>query len=104
MPARFLVEDCFEIASRAVFVVHGRILDGSVRRGQRVREPAALDVPVDAVEFVLLSASEGRENPALTFRYSNAAQLARWQALGLRDQTLELQDPIAGFNSDGAAV
>ena len=41
---------------------------------------------------MLLSASEGRENPALTFKYRDEAQLARWQALPLAGQTLELED------------
>jgi len=92
MRARFLVEDTFQLSRLGIFVVHGRILDGTVRPGQRVRTPPGLDAPVDRVEFVLLSASEGRENPALTFKYRDEAQLARWQALPLAGQTLELED------------
>jgi len=92
MRARFLVEDFFCIASRGVFVVHGTIVSGAVQRGQRVRAPFGLDAPVEAVEFALLSASEGRENPALAFRYRDADQLTRWQSLGLIGQTLELEE------------
>ncbi|MEA2761524.1 MAG: hypothetical protein QOD47_808 [Gemmatimonadaceae bacterium] len=92
MSAHFLVEDTFRLASREIFVVHGRIVDGAVQRGQHVRVPSGLDAPVEAIEFVLLSASEGRENPALVFRYRDMDQLARWQALGLAGQMLELQD------------
>ena len=93
MSAHFLVEDTFRLARREIFVVHGRIVHGAVQRGQRVRAPSGLDAPVETVEFVLLSASEGRrENPALVFRYRDMDQLARWEALGLAGQTLELED------------
>jgi hypothetical protein len=92
MFAHFLVEETFSVSSRESFVVHGRIVDGVVRRGQRVRAPSGLDAPVEAIEFVLLSVSPGRENPALVFRYRDVDELARWQALGLTGQTLELED------------
>ena len=92
MTAQFLVEETFHLDSRGVFVVHGRILEGTVRRGQRVRAPVELDAPVDEVGFVLLSATEGRENPSLAFKYRDQAQLARWQALGLTGKTIELDD------------
>jgi hypothetical protein len=104
MKARFLVEDTFVLASRGIFVVHGKILDGTVRRGQRVRAPRGVDAPIDSVEFLLLSADEGsensalrfRENPALAFRYRDEVQLAAWQALALKGQTLELGDDEVG--------
>jgi translation elongation factor EF-Tu-like GTPase len=92
MSARFLVEDTFCLASREMFVVYGRIVDGTVKRGQRVRAPSGLDAPVEAIEFVLFSVSPGRENPALVFRYRDMEELARWQGLGLAGQTLELAD------------
>jgi translation elongation factor EF-Tu-like GTPase len=96
MPARFQVEDTFRSETRGLFVAHGRILDGTVRRGQRVVAPPGLPAPVDTVEFVLLSASEGRENVALCFRYRDDEQLAQWQSLGLAGQILELADSVAG--------
>jgi len=104
MPARFLVEDTFRLSSRGVFVVHGRIVEGTIRVGQRVRAPWQLDAPVHSVEFVLLSASEGRENPALVFKYSDEAQLARWQALPLTGETLELEDGDVPAERRRAAV
>ena len=100
MTARFLVEDSFPVRSRRIFVVHGQILDGVLRIGQRVRTPLGLDVPVSGVEFALLSATAGRENPALTFTYESDAQLARWQALAMAGETLELADGVAGVGSD----
>ena len=96
---REVVKNTVRLSSRGVFVVHGRIIDGTISRGQRVHRPPGLDAPVAGVEFVLLSASEGRENPALTFKYRDEAQLARGQALDLMGQTLELED---GDVSSGA--
>ena len=92
MPAKFLVEDTFKLTSRGIFVAHGKILAGTVRRGQHVVVPPSLTARVDAVEFVLLSATEGRENVALCFRYRDDEELARWRGLGLGAQTLELAD------------
>ena len=96
MPARFQVYETFLLQSRGLFVAHGNVLDGAVRRGQRVVAPPGIDVPVDAVEFVLLSATEGRENVALCFCYRDVEQLAQWQSLQLAGQILELADTIAG--------
>jgi hypothetical protein len=103
MTARFLVEQSFPLRSRQLFVVHGQILDGVLRIGQSVRAPQGIDAPVAGVEFALLSATEGRENPALTFRYGSDAQLARWQALALGGATLELEDSPAEVCSDARA-
>jgi len=100
MTARLLVEGSFALPSRRLFVAHGRILDGILRIGQRVRAPSGLDAPVAAVEFVLLSATAGRENPALAFAYQSEDQLSRWQALTLAGRTLELEDDNAPANAD----
>ena len=96
MSARFRVEDTFHIQTRSLFVAHGRILAGTIRAGQRVVAPTGLHAPVDSVEWVLLSATEGRENPALCFKYQNERELAQWLALDLAGQTLELTDSGAG--------
>jgi hypothetical protein len=102
MLAHFLVEKTFSLSSCQLFVVHGTILDGVVRRGQRVRAPSGLDTPVEAIAFVLLSVSPGRENPALAFRYRDVAELARWQALGLAGRTLKLEDGELPRHRDAA--
>lgn len=96
--ARFLVENTFPVTSRGVFVVQGSILGGVVHPGQRVKAPAGIDAPVDAIELVLVSATETRDVPGLTFRYRDAAELARWQALDLKGQALELEPPTAPGN------
>jgi len=96
MAARFRVEDTFEIASRGIFVAHGEILAGTVRSGQHVVTPPGLSAPVDAVESALLSATGGRANVALCFRYRDREELARWQGLTLAGRTLELTDTRDG--------
>lgn len=90
MSARFLVEGTFQVRSRRLFIVHGQVLDGTVRVGQVVERPDGLGAAVRAVKFALLSAREGRENPALGFEYRDENELVRWQALALRGKTLEL--------------
>jgi translation elongation factor EF-Tu-like GTPase len=103
-PAQFLVEDTFTIASRGIFVAHGKILSGTVRRGQHVAVPLGLTVPVDEVAFVLLSATEGRENVALCFRYRDEEELAQWRRLSLTGQTLELTDTVEGEHRAPGAI
>ena len=92
MSARFRVEDTFLIPTRSIVVAHGQILAGTVYAGQRAVSANGFDAPVNAIEFVLLSATEGRENPALCFKYQSDIELAQWLALDLAGQTLELTD------------
>ena len=102
MPARFRVEDTFQIPTRSLVVAHGQILAGTVRAGQRAVSSNGFDAPVGAIELVLLSATDGRENAALCFEYRNELELAQWLALGLIGQTLELTDARAGRDPDPA--
>lgn len=94
MEANFRVLGSFVLQSRRLFVVRGTVTTGAVRAGQRVVEPAGLDAPVTGVEFALLNASGGAAQTALTFRYLNAAQLARWQSLARTGTELTLQEAI----------
>ncbi|HEX6749797.1 MAG TPA: hypothetical protein VF092_21070 [Longimicrobium sp.] len=78
--ARFRVNGVFSLRSRSIFVVHGEITEGTVRIGQRVLSPEALDAPVHALEFVLVSATTGQDDLALVFRFPDEETLARWTA------------------------
>jgi hypothetical protein len=89
--ARFLVRKTFSIPSRSLFVTAGEVVQGAVEVGQVVRAPLGLDALVEGVESVLYSAADGRSDVALIFRYSDANHLARWEALGLTGQTIELE-------------
>jgi hypothetical protein len=93
MDARFAVEGTFQLESRRAFVVHGQIIEGVIQVGQHVRAPAGIEVPVSAIGFILLSATEGRENPALSFCYRSEDELTRWRALILNGEVLELEEP-----------
>lgn len=90
MPGRFLVEDTFFMKPRGVFVAHGQLLDGTVAAGERVTAPGGVSASIAAVEFVLLSATEGRENLALCFRVRAEGELARWRQAIRAGETLEI--------------
>ena len=92
MTARFLVQDTFAIARRRLWVASGEILDGTVRRGQRIIAPAGVDDPVSAVEPILVSATTGESRTALCFEYRDEAALARWRRLAWAGVTLELSE------------
>jgi hypothetical protein len=89
---QFVVEGTFVLRSRSLFIAHGNIVAGRVKAGQRPLAPMELDAVVDAVEFLLRSAGDGREGVALCFRYRDEDQLARWQDLELAGQTIHLED------------
>ena len=92
MSARFEVESTFTIPSRKLFVMFGRIVEGTIRVGQRVVSAPELDAPVAAVECVLLCPKARLEYPALGFHYRDEPELSRWQSLGLRGGVIELAD------------
>jgi hypothetical protein len=92
MTTRFRVLGTFVLRSRSLFVVRGTVLDGTVRAGQRVVQPEGVDAVVGGVEKGLLNVSGGVEQTALTFRYANSAQLARWEALAATGAELTLDE------------
>ena len=93
MPGHFQIEDTFPLASRQRFVGHGKIGVGTVGHGEVATNSQGFNEPIAAVEFVLLSAAEGRENVALCFRYQDVAELGRWQTLVRRGTVLEVNLP-----------
>lgn len=93
MSTTFRVHGSFVLGSRSLFVVRGVVITGTLGAGQVVVRPAGLDAPVTGVELRLRNPSGGADESALTFRYANPAQLARWQALVAVDTDLELAAP-----------
>ena len=79
--ASFHVHGSFVLRSRALFVLRGIVTVGSVRAGQRVVDPPGIDATITGVEAGLSNMYGGARQTALTFRYTSAAQLARWQSL-----------------------
>ena len=88
--ATFQVHGSFVLRPRALFVLRGIVTAGSVRAGQRVVDPAGIDATVVGVEAGLSNMYGGARQTALTFRYTSAAQLARWQSLTSQGVVLTL--------------
>jgi hypothetical protein len=88
--ASFQVHGTFVLRSRSLFVLRGIVTAGAVGVGQRVTQPEGFDAAVTGVEARLSDMSGGARQTALTFRYANAAQLARWQALAPEGVVLTL--------------
>jgi hypothetical protein len=88
MNARFRVEQTFAINLRSFFVVSGVVTEGEIAVGQYLCAPFNLGVPIEAIEWVLRR--DYREEPALVFRYRDAAELARWKALEWAGQVLDV--------------
>ena len=91
MNAQFLAKESFVIESRCIFVIHGEILAGTIRAGQRALS-RGFDARVDAVESVLLSAATGQAAAALCFRFLDQSQLAQWQGLDLHEAIFDLTE------------
>ena len=83
----------FVLGARSFFIVRGVIAGGDVRAGQIVAQPEGIDAPVAAVERRLSSVSGGGDQTALMFRFTNRAQLGRWEALARPGVELTLVDP-----------
>lgn len=79
--ATFQVHGSFVLRPRALLALRGIVTAGSVRAGQRVVDPPGIDATVVGVEAGLSNMYGGARQTALTFRYTSAAQLARWQSL-----------------------
>jgi len=92
MSTRFQVTSTFNLAARKLFTVYGEVIEGAVSAGQAVVEPTGLDALVYSIEFIHFS-TERRVAPgavAITFRYADDQELARWAALPLTGATISL--------------
>lgn len=81
---RFKVAFTHVLRSRSMYCLIGEIVEGAVGRGQQVVEPPGIGT-VDAIE----ATTSG--DIVLGFRYRDAEQLQRWQALELVGRTLVLR-------------
>lgn len=75
------------LEARALFVLPGEVVGGTVQTGMVARlidgAEIVFEEPVHGVEFV-----DGR--PALTFSYSRDEKLRRWQGIDWEGRTIEL--------------
>ena len=87
MAAHFKSQTPQTLEARTLFMVPGEVLGGNVQTGMVARLVEGAEIvfeePVHGVEFV-----DGR--PALTFSYSRAEKLERWQAIDWDGRTIEL--------------
>jgi hypothetical protein len=88
--ATFRVYGAFVLHPRALFIVRGIVITGTVGIGQRVVLPDGIDAFVTGVEARLGNVGGGASQTALTFRYSTPAQLARWKSLAIEGVELSL--------------
>ncbi len=79
---RLLVRRVFSIPARRYFVLAGEILEGTLIAGAVASvqgDEGVFAERVESVESLTVHASAGDSQIALTFRYSNEDELARWQ-------------------------
>ncbi|HYR11203.1 MAG TPA: CPCC family cysteine-rich protein [Longimicrobium sp.] len=92
--ARFHVKRTLNLSSRNLFFLLGDVVEGVVRIGMVVQAEPLVRGAVHAVEYADHIA-ERRSQVALGFRYLQAADLARWQAVPWEGATLEIAaEPI----------
>jgi len=73
---RFRVLRAFALPGRSLACAAGAILEGRIRAGQPVIEPAGLP-PVAAVELLLLGGPGSEELPCLCFAWADDDERAR---------------------------
>lgn len=93
--ARFLVRGLLVLGTRSLFIVRGTVVSGVARAGYRIVGVPGMDAPVFSVESGLLDVNGGAAQTALTFRYANQAQLARWRTQIAEGALLTLGAPPA---------
>ena len=86
MSASFRVHRSFVLQERGLFVLSGEITEGMVQIGMSAVLPGLEDAFSARVHGVELLEGE----PALTFSWSKAEKLARWQAIDWSGRELQL--------------
>jgi hypothetical protein len=93
MPASFAATGSFALPKRRLFVVHGTIASGVVRKGMkmciRLNSQMAISIPVDEVEFL-----DGRERHeiALCSRYESDDELEMLTGLSIVGESIDVVD------------
>jgi hypothetical protein len=88
--ARFKAAGSFELESRGLFIIHGELADGVARIGQFASASTGFLGRVHGVELVRLA--DGHEDLALTFVPRDAAEAARWRAVAIVGEELNLAE------------
>ena len=94
MAASFEVDRAFALEDRGLFVLAGRIRDGTVRVGMTAvlsGGDESFERPVHGIEFPE-DASQGTDAPklCLTFHYRDEDRLSAWMGIDWEGRVLEL--------------
>lgn len=93
--ARFHVRDTFAISDKAFFVLAGFAIEGEITAGMLVRLPFNAQVTVteeiDHLQHVL---RPDGEVTCLCIRCHTPQEAALWEALRLKDTTVEVIKPV----------
>lgn len=89
--AKFKADATFAITGRGLALA-GEILEGTVKIGMKVDIPSwPVQLTISGVEGIR-RADKQLANVGLLFASTDQAEIARWRALDLKDQVLEVQD------------
>ena len=94
MPATFQTTGSFEIPGRHLFVVHGSILSGVVKKGMTMKlglnSSIILTMPIDAVE--LLKGIKDSSEIALCTNYKDSDEVEFLKCLNIGNEVIEIED------------
>jgi hypothetical protein len=89
---KFRVNYTFALEARRLFVLAGSIVEGQIRAGMIVNAPLnsllVISGQIDSVEFARRAG--GREDICLCITYENSDELAVWNALDIKNETLDV--------------
>jgi hypothetical protein len=90
--SKFRVDDAFALGGRRLFVLAGSIVEGNILTGMIVSVPLncslSISEQIHSIEFA--RRIDGREDVCLCIAYEDADELAVWNGLDIRNETLEV--------------
>ena len=89
--ARFHVRDTFATEDKAVFVLAGFVIEGEVAAGMQVRVPVlAKAMMTEKISHIQYIRRPDGEVVCLCLQCRGAEEIALWEALKLKDQTIDI--------------
>jgi hypothetical protein len=95
--SRFHVRDTFAISDRAFFVLAGFAIEGEIDAGMLVRLPFTARVTItEEIDHIQRIERPDGEVLCLCIRCHGPEEATLWEALKLKDTTIEVLKPTAG--------